>query len=84
MADTRIAPISGVGRPSYRLRRMAEVLHGNKMADAVETMIFDAKAVNALAEAMDQALLASTNLSGNVDMKDAALHLIQWMRRNQR
>ncbi len=84
LSDTKLVNISGVGRPSRRLRQLAKVLHGNRMADAVETMAFDMRAVNVLADAIGDALVASTNASGNVDLKDTAFRLIQWMKENQR
>ncbi len=85
MSDTRVVSITGTCRPSRRLRRMAQVLHGSSVANAVETAIFDAKAINALAVAMESAIDSARHpTTGLVDMKDAALHLIQTLRSNQR
>jgi hypothetical protein len=83
MADTKIVNISGVARPSRKLRRMAAALHGNRMADAIDSMVEDAKVVDALAGAIDRALLHATSKDGRIDLKEAALHMLGEMRRNQ-
>ena len=84
MADTKIMQVSGVARPSRRLRMMAKVLHGNKMSEAIDSMMVDATMINALAGMIDRALIKGTSKDGRIDLKDTAMHLIQEMRNNQR
>lgn len=83
MADTKVVHITGVARPSRRMRRMAEALHGKNFAMSIDSAIYDAKIVNAVAGAIERALVAGTNKDGNVDMREAAVHMIKEMRRNQ-
>ncbi len=86
LADTKLVHVQAATlRPSYRLKRMCEVLHGGSMASAVETAIFDAKAINAMAAILGDALEASTHpTTGAVDLKDAALSILQTLMRHQR
>jgi len=83
-AESRIGQLSGVARPTPMMRHLALTLHGPKMAESIDSMLEDAVAVNALATAMDRAMVAGTNASGNVDMREAAMHLIKEMRRSQK
>ncbi len=86
LSDTRVVPITAATlHPSRRLKRMCEVLHGGSMASAIETAIFDAKAIDAMATILGDALLASTHpTTGSVDLKDASLIILQTLMRHQR
>jgi hypothetical protein len=84
MADTKVVNISGVARPSRRMLNMALALHGPKFAQSIDAMVDDAKTVDALAGALDRALLAGTSKDGRVDMREAALALIKELRRHQK
>jgi hypothetical protein len=84
MADTKIVQISGVAYPTRRMRGLATALHGPKFALSIDSMLEEAGAVNALAEAMEKSLEAALSKDGRVDMKNAAIHLIRLMRNNQK
>lgn len=81
--DTRVAHISGVARPSPRLRRMAAVLHGSRMANAIESMVEDTKAVDALAALLDRAMTTHVTKDGRLDLREVALFVIREMRSHQ-
>lgn len=83
MSDPKIVHVTGVARPSRRMRRMATAMHGKGFAMSIDSSIYDAKIVNAVAGALERALIAGTNTDGKLDMREAAIHLIQEMRRNQ-
>ena len=84
MADTRVSQLSGVARPTRRMRHLAMTLHGPKMAASIDAMLEDAVAVNALAGAIDRALIAGTSKDGRIDLQETALCLMRELRRNQR
>jgi hypothetical protein len=84
MADTKIAPISGVAKPSKRMLRIATALHGDKFCRSIGAMLNDAKAVDILAGVLDRALMAGLKSDGRIDLREAALHVIQELRRHQR
>ena len=83
MSDTKIVNISGVARPSRKLRRMAEVLHGRRMADAIDSMVEDTTAINAMAGLLDRAMTEHTTKDGRLDLREVAMYVIREMRRNQ-
>ena len=80
----KLSQISGVARPSDGLRRIATVLHGPSFAASIDSMLEDALAVNALAEAIDRALIHGTSKDGRIDLRETAMHLIREMRGSQR
>ena len=84
MADTKIVNISGVAKPSRKMRRIATALHGANFAASIDTMLEDAKAVKILAGCIDRALVAAVTKDGRIDLDIAALTLIQELRRNQK
>ena len=84
MSATKIAPISGVARPTPRMKHLATTLHGPGFASSIDSMLEDATAVNALAGALDRALVAGTAKDGRLDLQEAAMHLIKELRRNQK
>ncbi len=84
MADTKVVPISGVGRPTPLLIRMAMAAHGANFAHSIDSMLDDAVMVNALAGMIDRALVAGTAKDGRLDLKETAIALIREMRRHQK
>ncbi len=84
MADTKVVSIAGVARPTVRLRQMAAALHGNRMAEAIDSMVEDSKVVDALAGSIDRALIAGQTKDGRIDLRVAALTMLAEMRRNQK
>jgi hypothetical protein len=83
MSDPKVVPIRAHLQPSRKMRRMAQAVHGASFASSMNSMLNDAAIVNAVAGAMERALQAGTNKDGKVDMREAAMHLIAEMRRNQ-
>jgi len=84
MADTKIVNISGRAKPTRRMRALATILHGDKFARSVDSMIDDAVAIDALAGAIDRALTESVTSDGRVDLKKAAAHILGEIKRAQR
>jgi hypothetical protein len=84
MKDTKVVQISGVARPTRRMTALATALHGPRMAASIDSMLEDAVAVDALAGAIDRALIAGTSRDGRIDLKETAIHLIREMRRSQK
>ncbi len=83
-AAAKIAPISGVAYPTPRMRSLATALHGPAFAASIGSMLEDAVAVNALAEALDRAIEAGLSSDGRIDLKAAAVCLIKEMRESQK
>ena len=76
--------LSGVARPSAYLKGLMSCLHTPGGTRTLQSVVEDAKMVDGLAIAMEQALASATASDGRVDMKVAAMHLLQTMRENQR
>lgn len=84
MADTKIGQLSGVARPTIRMRQLATTLHGDKFASSVDSMLQDAVAVDALAGAIDRALIEGTSKDGRIDLKVTAAALMRELKNNQK
>lgn len=86
MADTKLAPISGVCRPSRRMMNIATVMHGSSFALRVDTMLEDATVVEKMAAMLDRAFDAglAKDGTGRLDLRESAIFLIREMRRNQK
>ncbi len=66
------------------MRHLANTLHGPGFIGSIDSMLEDAVAVNALADAIDRALIVGTSRDGRIDLKETAMALIKEMRRNQK
>ncbi len=82
--EPKLSHISGIAYPTKRLRTLAIALHGIDFANSIGSMVDDAVAVNALAEALDRAFEAGLSKDGRIDLKVAAVHLIGELRRSQK
>ena len=80
----KLSQLSAVIRPTRRMRHLATTLHGPGFAGSIDSMLEDAVAVNALAEAIDRALIVGTSKDGRIDLKETAMALIREMRRSQK
>ena len=84
MSKPKIVNISGVAHPTRRMRSLSLSLHGPQFAASVDSMLEDAVAVNALADAIDRSLIAGTSKDGRIDLRETAIALIKEMRRSQK
>lgn len=84
MSDTKTVQISGRGRPSRLMRRIAEARHGKEFSLSIDSMVEDAKAVDGLAQLLDRAFNHALSPTGSLDLKEAAIFMIREMRRSQK
>lgn len=84
MSDPKVVKISGVARPTARVIATAEAIHGRKFACCIFEAVEDAKAVNALAGILDEALVHAQATDGRIDLKMAAIFIIRKMKGAQK
>lgn len=83
MSDPKVVHRIVTLKPSKRLRRMAEAIHGKNFAMSIDSAIYDAKVVNAVAASLERAFEAGLTKDNRIDFKTAAVHMIKEMRENQ-
>lgn len=84
MADTKVVHVSGVARPTKRMRRLASMMHGDRFATSLDSMMVDAIAIDALAGMLDRAFEAGLTKDGRIDLKVAAATLLGEIKANQK
>lgn len=84
LSDPKVVNISGVARPSKRMKHLARTVHGERFERNLGAMLNDAIAIEALAGCLDRAMTKAVNGSGNLDLKLMAAELLGELKRNQR
>ena len=67
---------------SDKVKRAATILHGSQGVARIGQIMDDEVAVNALAQLIEQAIVARQTKDGRIDWRDVAAHVLAVMRRH--
>jgi hypothetical protein len=76
--------ISGIAHLTPKYRHMAETLHGEGFKRTVEQMANDAVLVDGLARLLDMAFNHALASDGRIDLREAAMFMINELQSNQK
>lgn len=82
MSDQRVGNLSGIARPTRKMRRQMAAMYGERAVVRFDKVLDDEVAIDAFSRLLTEAMEKCQTKDGRVDMRDVAVHVLREMKRN--